>query len=285
MKIALIQQHCTKDLNDNLNRGILSYKKAAENGAQLICFAELGFSYFLPQHHATPKDLKKAETIPGPTTEIFTKLAKEYEIVTVLNLLEKAGEQTYDSSPLIDSHGDILGTTRMAHIMEGMGFYEKGYYSPGDTTHFVHNTSVGKVGVAICYDRHFPEYMRNLALCGAEIVVVPQAGAVGEWSDGMFEAELRVAAFQNGYFAALTNRVGEEDILKFSGESFVVDPEGIIIAQAPPKKDTILYADCDLSQVQHCTAKKYFLPDRRPEYYKNFRIIKNKGSALKNKDQ
>lgn len=272
MKVALIQQHCTKDINDNLNRAILSFKKAAENGAQLICFAELGLSYFLPQNRATPKDLEKAGSIPGPTTEIFTKLAEEYGIVTVLNLLEKEGDQTYDSSPVIDSSGKILGITRMAHIMDGMGFYEKGYYTPGNTTHFIYNTSVGKVGVAICYDRHFPEYMRNLALNGAEIVVVPQAGAVGEWSEGMFEAELRVAAFQNGYFVALTNRVGEEDKLIFSGESFVVNPEGNVIAQAPQGKDHILYAECDLNEVSRSTAKKYFLPDRRPEYYKKFKI-------------
>jgi N-carbamoylputrescine amidase len=276
MKIALIQQHCTRDINDNLNRGIHSFKKAAENGAQMISFAELGFSYFLPQNHATPKDLKKAETIPGPTTEIFTKLAEEYGIVTVLNLLEREGDQTYDSSPVINSNGKILGTTRMAHIMEGMGFYEKGYYSPGNTTHFVYNTSVGKVGVAICYDRHFPEYMRNLTLNNAEIVIVPQAGAVGEWSEGMFEAEIRVAAFQNGYFIALNNRVGEEDKLIFSGESFVVNPEGNIIAQAPKGRDYILYADCDLNEINCCTAKKYFLPDRRPQYYNNFKITEKK---------
>jgi predicted amidohydrolase len=276
MKVALIQQHCTKDVNDNLNRAIHAFKTAAGNGAQLISFAELSFSYFLPQHHATPNDLKKAESIPGPTTDIFTKLAEEYRIVTVLNLLEKEGDQTYDSSPVIDSNGEILGTTRMAHIMDGMGFYEKGYYSPGNTTHFVYKTSVGKVGVAICYDRHFPEYMRNLALRGAEIVIVPQAGAVGEWSEGMFEAELRVAAFQNGYFAALTNRVGEEDKLIFSGESFVVNPEGNIIAQAPQGKDAILYAGCDLNEINHCTAKKYFLPDRRPEYYRQFKTTDNR---------
>jgi len=273
MKVALIQMHCTKDINDNLNRGIHSFKKAAEKGAQLISFAELGFSYFLPQNHATPSDLKKAESIPGPTTEIFTKLAKEYEVVTVLNLLEKDGDHTYDSSPVIDSDGKILGTTRMAHVMEGMGFHEKGYYSTGNTNEFVYLTSVGKLGVAICYDRHFPEYMRNLALNRAHLVVVPQAGAVGEWAEGMFEAELRVAAFQNGYFIALTNRVGKEDKLNFAGESFVVNPEGNIIAQAPKGKDDILYAECDLNEVYHCTAKKYFLPDRRPEYYKKFKII------------
>ena len=92
--------------------------------------------------------------------------------------------------------------------MEGPGFHERGYYTPGDRESFVHRTAAGRIGVAICYDRHFPEYMRGLRLAGAELVVVPQAGAVGEWTEGIFEAELQVAAFQNGYFAALANRVG-----------------------------------------------------------------------------
>ncbi|GAG31298.1 unnamed protein product, partial [marine sediment metagenome] len=107
-------------------------------------------------------------------------------------------------------------------------------------------------------------------LKGAEIVLIPQAGAVGEWPEGLFQAEIQVAAFQNGYYAALVNRVGKEDFLNFSGESFVVDPEGSIIAQAPQGKDFILYADCDLSKIAQSPANKYFIPDRRPEFYKTF---------------
>jgi predicted amidohydrolase len=272
MKIALIQQHSSKDMNRNLKRGVDLFKKAAENGAQLISYAELSFSYFLPQNPINPKDLEKAEQIPGLTTEIFTKLAEEYKVVTVLNLFERGGDKTYDSSPVINSNGEILGTTRMAHVMDGKGFYEKGYYSLGDNQSFVYHTSLGKVGIAICYDRHFPEYMRNLALNGAEIVIIPQAGAVGEWPEGIFEAEIQVSAFQNGYFIALVNRVGREDRLNFAGGSFVVNPEGNIIAQAPQRKDFILYAHCDLKEINHCTAKKYFFMDRRPEYYKKFKI-------------
>jgi len=272
VKIALIQQSCSKNKGYNVQKGIYAFKKAAENGAQLISYAELGFSYFLPQNPASPKDIDMAETIPGPTTDIFTKLAEEYEVVTVLNLFERDRDKTYDSSPVIDSNGEILGIVRMAHIMDGMGFYEKGYYSPGNSHEFVYSTAVGKVGIAVCYDRHFPEYMRNLALNGAEIVLIPQAGAKGEWPAGMFEAEIRVAAFQNGYFAALTNRVGEEDKLNFAGESFVVNPDGDVIARAPKEEDSILYAQCDLGEVHRCTARKYFLLDRRPEYYQRFKI-------------
>lgn len=272
MKIALIQQHATLDREDNVRRGLEAFKIAAESGAELIAFAELAFYRFLPQTQATPQELKKAEPIPGPTTEKFARLSKEYGVVAVLNTFESDGERTYDASPVIDADGTLLGVTRMVHIMEGLGFYEKGYYTPGDKMSFVYETQVGRVGVAICYDRHYPEYMRNLALQGAELVIVPQAGALGEWPDGIFEGELQVAAFQNGYFAALVNRVGKEEKLHFSGESYVVDPFGTVIARAPQDEDFILYAECDLDQIPESPARKFFLRDRRPDFYRKLAL-------------
>jgi beta-ureidopropionase len=270
MKIALIQQHSVSDHADNLARGVQAFKSAAENGAELVAYAELGLTYFYPQKPAAADDLKKAEPVPGPMTDVFTRLSREHGIVTVLNLFERDGDNTYDASPVIDADGTILGVTRMAHVMNGLGFYEKGYYNLGNNQRFVYDTSVGRIGIAICYDRHFPEYMRNLALEGAQLVIIPQAGAVGEWPDGLFEAELRVAAFQNGYFAALVNRVGREDHLHFAGDSFVVNPEGRILAQAPSGKDAILYADLDIKQSLECTARRFFIPDRRPALYRSF---------------
>lgn len=268
MKIALVQQHATESLENNLNRGIENFRRAAESGAEIIAFAELAFLPFLPQFPAGPEASKRAEPIPGRTTQVFSELAKKYSVVTVLNLFETDGERTFDASPVIDADGSLLGVTRMAHIMEGPGFHERGYYTPGENEKFVYTTKRGRIGVAICYDRHFPEYMRKLALQGAEIVIVPQAGAVGEWPDGIFEAELQVAAFQNGYFAALVNRVGKEEVVHFSGESYVVDPLGRVLVQAPQGEDYILYAECDLTIISESPAKKYFLHDRRPEFYK-----------------
>ncbi len=270
MKIALIQQHATPDYEENLKRGIDSFHKAAQSGAGLIAYAELAFSPFLPQIPASADALNRAEPIPGPTTEQFSSLAKQYGVVAVLNVFERDGEKTYDASPVIDADGTLLGVTRMVHIMEGPGFHERGYYVPGENKNFVYETKAGRVGIAICYDRHFPEYMRALGLQGAEIVIVPQAGAVGEWTEGIFEAELQVAAFQNGYFAALVNRVGKEEVIHFSGESFAVDPHGRIMAQAPQGEDFILYADCDFSQIPKTPAKKHFLQDRRPDFYRVF---------------
>jgi len=121
--------------------------------------------------------------------------------------------------------------------------------------------------VAICYDRHYPEYMRALALGGAEVVVVPQAGAADEWPEGLYEGEMRVAALQNGYFVALCNRVGPEERLTFAGESFVCDPNGHVIARAPRGQDVILEADVDLSLVASSHARQLFLKHRRPELY------------------
>ena len=274
MKIALVQQHATIDRKDNVRRGLETFKAAAESGADLIAYAELAFYRFLPQNHATPEDLKKAEPIPGPTTEKFARLAREYGVVAVLNTFESDGTNTYDASPVIDAEGTLLGVTRMVHIMDGLGFYEMGYYTPGDNMNFVYDTRVGRVGVAICYDRHYPEYMRNLALQGAELVVVPQAGALGEWPEGIFEGELQVAAFQNGYFAALVNRVGKEEKLHFSGESYVVDPFGKVIARAPQDEDFILYADCDLGLIAESPARRFFMRDRRPDFYRKMPLDK-----------
>ena len=200
-------------------------------------------------------------------TEAFAARAKELGVVVVLNLYERTSEGTYDASPVIDTDGRLLGVTRMIHITQYEHFYEQDYYTPGDRGAPVYDTAVGKVGVAICYDRHFPEYMRALALAGADLVVVPQAGSLGEWPEGLYEAELQVAAFQNGYFTALCNRVGEEDQLVFAGESFVCAPDGRVIARAPAGEETILYADVELSDTARSHARKLFLQHRRPGLY------------------
>ena len=270
MKIALIQQKASNDVKTNIEKAVQSVKEAAKNGANIICFAELAFTPFYPQKPADKNKFDLAETIPGPATNIFTKLAKELGVVIILNLYERDGENTYDSSPVINPDGNILGVTRMIHITDYTCFHEKGYYTPGNNGAPVYDTGFGKVGVAICYDRHYPEYMRALALQGAEVVFIPQAGAIGEWPEGLYEAELRVASFQNGYFTALCNRVGEEECLTFAGESFVCNPEGSVIARAAKGTEEILYSDIDLKKVKTSHAKKLFLRDRRPELYSDW---------------
>lgn len=267
MKIALIQQHATTDRDANLQRGLAAAREAAGQGAQVICFAELAFDRFLPQVPATPELLSRAETIPGPTTDAFRDIATDNEVVIIPNLFERDGKHTFDSSPVIDADGSILGVTRMVHITEYEHFHEQGYYAKGDNGVVVYETRYGKIGIAICYDRHYPEYMRALAVAEAELVVVPQAGAVGEWPDGLYEAEMQVAAFQNGYFTALCNRVGEEEHLTFAGESFVCGPDGRVLARAAEGANEILYCTVDLEQVADSHARQLFMRDRRPELY------------------
>lgn len=267
MKIALVQQRASANKASNVARGLDALERAAREGAQVVAFAELAFERFHPQHPASGDPLALAEPIPGPTTEQFSRKARELGVVVVLNLYERDGNRAYDASPVIDADGTLLGTTRMIHITDYPCFHEQGYYTPGDTGAPVYRTKAGAIGVAICYDRHYPEYMRALALAGADVVVVPQAGSVGEWPDGLYEAEMQVAAFQNGYFVALCNRVGEEDCLTFAGESYVCAPDGRVIARAPALDDAILYADLALEATRDSHARRLFLQHRRPELY------------------
>jgi N-carbamoylputrescine amidase len=267
MKIALVQQYAAEDKSANVQRGLDAVDAAAARGADVVVFAELAFERFHPQRPAGPDRLALAETVPGPTTQLFAERAARYGLVIVLNLYERDGHRAFDCSPVIDADGRLLGRTRMIHITEYACFHEQGYYTPGDTGAPVFDTRKGRIGVAICYDRHYPEYMRALALQGADLVVVPQAGAVGEWPDGLYEAELQVAAFQNGFFTALCNRVGEEDCLTFAGESFVCGPDGRVIARAPGGEDFLLMAEIDPAETRRSHARRLFLRDRRPELY------------------
>jgi len=276
MRLAVIQCSASEDLRDTLAQGLKALETAAEAGADLVVYPELAFTPFYPQHKRShyPEcrikplpPLSLAEEIPGPTTDIFCKAAKRLGIVVVLNLYAREGDYGFDGSPVIDADGTLLGVTRMMHITQYEGFYEQDYYTVAGQQAPVYATAAGQIGVAICYDRHYSEYLRALALQNADLVVVPQAGAINEWPQGLFEAELRVGAFQNGYYMALANRVGKEDKLTFGGGSFVVDPMGNIIAHAPESQPFILLADLDFRQCNESHARKLFLRDRRLDLY------------------
>jgi beta-ureidopropionase len=269
-RIALVQQRAGANKRANVERGIRALEAAAAQGAELVCFPELAFEPFYPQCRAQPGYERFAEPVPGPTTDIFADLARRLGVVVVLNLFERDGDRCYDTSPVIDADGALLGRTRMVHITDYPGFHEQDYYTPGNTGAPVYETRCGRVGIAICYDRHFPEYMRALAVGGADLVLVPQAGTVGEWPEGLFEAEMRVAAFQNGYFVGLCNRVGTDGRLTFAGESFVATPEGTVLARAPQGEEHILLTDVDSSATERSHARRLFFRHRRPELYGNW---------------
>lgn len=267
MRIALVQQQAGPDPRANLARGLEALERAARGGADLVAFPELAFTRFFPQKRLDGERFLHAEPVPGPTTEAFSEAARRLGVVVVLNLFEREGDDAYDASPVIDADGRLLGTTRMMHITQYEGFWEQDYYTPGTGGAPVYDTAAGRVGVAICYDRHYPEYMRSLALQGADLVVVPQAGALGEWPEGLFEAEMQVAAFQNGYYVALCNRVGPESVLTFGGGSFVADPLGQVVARAAEGEEALLVVDLDPARCEGSPARRLFFEHRRPGEY------------------
>ncbi len=267
MRVALVQHQASESPAENRDRGLQAVANAAREGANVIVFPELAFTRFFPQHRLNRDRMDLAESIPGPTTDAFSLLAKDLGVVVVLNLYEREGTGAFDSSPVIDADGRLLGKTRMVHITQYDAFFEQDYYDPGTVGAPVYETQFGRIGVAICYDRHYPEYMRALALGGADLVVIPQAGALDEWPAGVFEAELQAAAFQNGYFVALANRVGAEDVLTFAGQSVIVDPRGQILARAAIGKEDVLMVDIDLHEATESPARQLFLRHRRPDLY------------------
>jgi len=271
VRIALAQLSASPDREANLVRALETMTAARGAGADLIAFPEVILDRFFPQNPRDEKALALAEPVPGPTTDRIAARARELGLVTVFNLYERDDRgRRFDSSPVFDADGRLLGVTRMIHITDYEGFHERDYYHPGDKGAPVYETRAGRIGVAICYDRHYPEVMRALGVAGAELVVIPQAGTLGEWPEGLYEAEVRTAAFQNGYFAALANRVGEEGKLRFSGESFAVDPEGRVIARGKSLEEDLVLADLDLSRCARSTARRLFWRDRRPEVYRGW---------------
>ncbi|MEF8866504.1 MAG: carbon-nitrogen hydrolase family protein [Salinibacter sp.] len=270
MNIALVQHAHPSSPSAAVDRGARAVRAAADAGADLVVFPELSFTPFYPRVPITERDqsaLDLAEPVPGPTTEALAEAAADRGVVVVFNLMERDGDRTFDTSPVLDADGTLLGRTRMMHITEYEHFHEQGYYAPGDTGAPVYDTAAGRIGVAVCYDRHYPEYLRALALQDADLVVVPQAGTVGEWPDGMYEAELRTAALQHGFFTALANRTGPEGDMPFAGRSFVTDPFGEVLTRAPGAEETILHASVDLARTAEAPARQLFLRHRRPDQY------------------
>lgn len=267
-RIALVQQRAGSDRRANIERALDAMAEAARRGAEIACFAELAIDRFFPQRADDPSAADLAEAVPGPLSEAVAARARELSLVTVFNMYELGADgRTYDSSPVFDADGRLLGVTRMVHITDYPCFHEQSYYAPGDRGAPVYDTRAGRIGVAICYDRHYPEYMRALGVAGAELVAIPQAGTVGEWPEGLYEAEVRTAAFQNGYYAALCNRVGREEDLMFAGESFVVDPEGRVMARGASDEEDLVLVDLDYAACRGSTARRLFWRDRRPEIY------------------
>jgi N-carbamoylputrescine amidase len=279
LTIALAQVHATEDHEANLQKGFRLMEQAKERGASLICFPEMSFLPFFPRVRAERSFFALAEPIPGPTVERFQEKAGELELATVINLYERAAPgEYYDTSPVIDADGTLLGLSRMMHIAELPNYNEKFYYWEGNTGFPVFATRGVRLGLAICYDRHFPEQMRALTLGGAGVILVPTATSTPALK-GIWEIEMQAAAVANQVFIAVVNRVGTEGEMTFFGKSFVTNPRGEIIAQAGEEGEELLTGECDLKQMEETRQILPFLRDRRPEAYGEIAMRKVKGSS------
>lgn len=254
-----------------LDKHLKFVDEAAKKGVQILCFQEIfNGPYFCAEQH--PCWYEAAEEIPnGPTIKVMQDVAKKHNMVLVVPIYEK--EQSgifYNTAAVIDADGTYLGKYRKSHIPQvNPGFWEKFYFRPGNLGYPVFETRYAKVGVYICYDRHFPEGARALGLHGAEIVFNPSATVAG-LSEYLWKLEQPAHAAANGYFVGAINRVGTEapwGIGEFYGSSYFCNPRGEIIAQASRDKEELIIADLDLAQIDQVRSTWQFYRDRRPETY------------------
>jgi len=244
-------------------------EEAGKKGVQILCLQEI-FStpYFCPGQDS--KWYQSAEPVPGPTTERLAEYAKKYDMVIIAPVYEKEQPGVlYNTAAVIDADGTYLGKYRKHHIPHTTGFWEKFFFKPGNLGYPVFQTKYAKVGVYICYDRHFPEGARCLGLNGAEIVYNPSATVAG-LSQYLWKLEQPAHAVANGYFMGCINRVGEEkpwNLGKFYGSSYFVNPRGQILAQASDDQDELLVSDFDLEMIDEVRSTWQFYRDRRPETY------------------
>lgn len=282
IKIGLIQQHNNADKADNISRLIKSIETLASKGVQLIVMQELHNSlYFCQTENVECFEL--AETIPGPSTELYGKIAKENNVVIVTSLFEKRAVGLYhNTAVVIEKDGSIAGKYRKMHIPDDPAYYEKFYFTPGDLGFKPIQTSVGRLGVLVCWDQWYPEAARLMALQGADILIYPTA--IGfESSDTNEEKQRQRNAWQtiqrghaiaNGLPIVAVNRVGYEPDpsgvtggIQFWGTSFVAGPQGEILVQASESEENLITVDVDLSHSENVRQWWPFLRDRRIDKY------------------
>ena len=284
MKTGIIQQHNTPDIEANKQRLAEKIRKLAQEGAELVVLQELHNGlYFCQVEDVNLFD--QAEPIPGPSTEFFGALAKELQIVIVTSLFERRAAGLYHNTAVVlEKDGSIAGIYRKMHIPDDPGYYEKFYFTPGDLGFQPIQTSVGKLGVLVCWDQWYPEAARLMALAGAEMLIYPTA--IGyDPHDTRDEQERQRMAWQtvqrghavaNGLPVITVNRVGDEDGVPFWGTSFVAGPQGELLYEAPTDQEVETVIDVDLKRSEQVRRWWPFLRDRRIEDYgdltKRFRL-------------
>jgi N-carbamoylputrescine amidase len=299
--VALTQMACGADAKANLAAQIRLIEQAAKGGAKIVCTQEI----FCSQYFCQVEDhrfFKLAETIPGPSTEALGKLAKKHRIVIIASLFERRAAGLYhNTAAVIDADGSLLGIYRKMHIPDDPLYYEKFYFTPGDTGFRAWDTAYAKIGVLICWDQWFPEGARLTALQGAQILFYPTAigwhpGEKAEYGVAQHESwELiqRSHAVANGCYVCAPNRVGVEHILgadgkpvseagiEFWGQSFVAAPDGSVVRRASSDREEVVMVDCDLAKVEFSRTHWPFLRDRRIDAYGDMtkRFVDSGGSG------
>jgi N-carbamoylputrescine amidase len=275
LKIGVLQQHNTANSAENKTRLADGIKALAEKGAQLIVLQELHNTlYFCQTEDVRNFDL--AETIPGPSTEFFGALAKQLNVVIVISLFEKRAVGLYHNTAVVlEKDGSIAGTYRKMHIPDDPAYYEKFYFTPGDLGFQPIQTSVGTLGVMVCWDQWYPEAARLMALAGAEILIYPTAIGYSDEDDEAEQQRQREAwttvqrghAVANGLPVVAVNRVGREDSINFWGSSFVAGPQGEMLYRASEKEEESVIVEVDLAHSENVRRWWPFLRDRRIENY------------------
>ncbi|MCE7040744.1 carbon-nitrogen hydrolase [Dyadobacter sp. CY312] len=287
--IGIVQMSCSGDIEANFEKARLKIRETAAKGAQIICLQELFKSlYFCDvEDH---KNFELAESIPGPSTESLSVLAKELGVVIIASLFEKRAHGLYhNTTAVLDADGTYLGKYRKMHIPDDPGYYEKFYFTPGDAIngeteetsdpigYRIFKTKFAKIGVLICWDQWYPEAARITSLMGAEILFYPTAigwdtnetdPVINEEQYGAWQTIQRGHAVANGVYVVSVNRVGREADQQFWGGSFIANPQGRLLYLAPHDQEVIHVEELDLQKLDHYRTTWPFLRDRRVDSYK-----------------
>lgn len=278
-RIGLVQMTCSLNLDENLEKAKTKVEEAADLGAQIVCLQELFRSqYFCREENADLFDL--AEPIPGRSTSVLAEIAKRKKVAVIASLFEKRSAGLYhNTAAILDADGSLLGIYRKMHIPDDPLYYEKFYFTPGDTGFLNFDTKYGRIGTLVCWDQWYPEGARLSSLQGASVLFYPTAiGWHPHEKEKHGKAQLeawqtiqRAHAIANGIYVAAVNRTGFEGTaesgLEFWGSSFVSDPFGQIIAQASTDREEILVVECDPKRIEEVRRNWPFLRDRRIDAY------------------
>jgi N-carbamoylputrescine amidase len=276
INIGLVQMSCSKNVQENINKSILKIREAAAKGAQIICLQELFSSlYFCDEEN--PENFNLGEAIPGPTTDIMQRIAKELGVVLIVSLFEKRAQGLYhNTTAIIDADGTYLGKYRKMHIPDDPGYYEKYYFTPGDLGYKVWETKFGKIGVLICWDQWYPEAARITSLMGADILFYPTAigwdleekdPTINQEQYDAWQTIQRSHAVANGLYVVSVNRVGIEAGQQFWGGSFVANPHGRLLYLASHDQEETHVQTIDLDKTEYYRTTWPYLRDRRIDSY------------------